>query len=391
MRIMKVALISGIYPPRIGGPASQTRQIALLLKEHNIEPFVVTFGENEKDANIDGIKVYYLNLYRGYHLAGIRQYTKACLRLFQIFRKEKPDIIHVQTGVDNLCILVSFINRILRKPSLVKYAGDYVWENLMSKSYDENINYDQIFKSSLKARVFRFIETFTFQGFTRIWATSDFQRKSLINHLHIEPQKIVKIPNYIEIEVEEKQTEKQKDRKELTVLTASRFVPWKRLDIVIMAFAMLDRDNAVLRIVGGENPELESQLKNLVKDLKIENRVDFVGPVGPKEIYYHYQTSDIFVSATEYEPFGIVFLEAMAYGLPIVTTSVGGIPEVVHDGKVGFLVETGNPRAIANKLRVLIDDSDLREKFSLTGQSRVRKFDLKKHIDELLNVYKSMS
>lgn len=143
----------------------------------------------------------------------------------------------------------------------------------------------------------------------------------------------------------------------------------------------------MLKIVGGENPALEKKLKELAVELGINEKVQFVGCISPTKINEFFRTADIFISSTIYEPFGITFVEAMNAGLPVVATKVGGIPDVVPDGKAGFLVEPDNIDEMAERLRQLIDDNLLRKQFGEYGRKWAKQFDLKDQIFTFLHLY----
>lgn len=128
--------------------------------------------------------------------------------------------------------------------------------------------------------------------------------------------------------------------------------------------------NTKLVIVGegGERNNLEDQIKNL----KLEENVILVG--RQKEIPQLLSSSDIFALPSQREAFGFVNLEAMITALPIVATKVGGIPEVVEDGKTGILVNPAAPHELAKALLKLIESTDLRTKIAQAGFERVIKF-----------------
>lgn len=96
------------------------------------------------------------------------------------------------------------------------------------------------------------------------------------------------------------------------------------------------------------------------------------GPLFNQEKARAFEESDIFVFPTfyHYETFGLVNLEAMQYGLPIISTFEGGIPDVVLDGQTGFLVPQRDPKALADKLKILIDNEELRKKMGQSGEER---------------------
>ncbi|NQE54750.1 Trehalose synthase [ANME-1 cluster archaeon GoMg3.2] len=89
------------------------------------------------------------------------------------------------------------------------------------------------------------------------------------------------------------------------------------------------------------------------------------------------------------ESFGIVNLEAMASGLPIVATSVGGLPEIIKEGKNGFLVEPQNPKEIAEKVSMILRDDELRERISKNNKERAKEYSWEGAVERLEEVYRS--
>jgi glycosyltransferase involved in cell wall biosynthesis len=145
----------------------------------------------------------------------------------------------------------------------------------------------------------------------------------------------------------------------------------KRVDILLRAFAIA-RDKcpaARLVVVGGG--ALEGSSRKLATELKLDDVVRFTGLMVqyPFELLKH---SDILVSASESESFGLVFTEAMSFGLPIVACRVGGIPEVIADGETGLLVDANNPEAFAAALLRLMEDRPLRMGMGRAGLQRVQ-------------------
>src|SRR5215212_1680158 len=144
------------------------------------------------------------------------------------------------------------------------------------------------------------------------------------------------------------------------VLHVGRMVPRKGIDTVIQAFARLvqhHREPARLLIVGGESddpdplrtPEL-GRLQRLAAELRVADRVTFVGRRGRDQLRYYYSAADVFVTTPWYEPFGITPLEAMACGTPVVAANVGGIKYTVRDGETGYLVPPNDPDRLADRL-----------------------------------------
>jgi glycosyltransferase involved in cell wall biosynthesis len=141
-------------------------------------------------------------------------------------------------------------------------------------------------------------------------------------------------------------------------LAVSRLVERKGLDDLIRAFAALERGRYELEIVGGGADE--QSLRAMVADLGLEDLVHFAGPLDRVRTAARYREADIFTLASWEEAFGNAFAEALASGLPVVGTNVGGIPELVEHGRNGVLVPPRDPETLAEAIRFLGERPELR-------------------------------
>lgn len=142
------------------------------------------------------------------------------------------------------------------------------------------------------------------------------------------------------------------------ILYAGVLIPRKGIIHLIHAFANLANDfpHILLRIVGKEdNSEYADTLRTSVADLKLEQRVTFIDAVPQRVLARFMEETGIFVLPSYSEGLPRVIFEAMAAGLPIIATHISGIPEVVQDGKIGFLVPPGDEIALTEKIRWMLE------------------------------------
>ena len=119
----------------------------------------------------------------------------------------------------------------------------------------------------------------------------------------------------------------------------------------------------------GDGPERES-LENQVKQLKLQDHVFFGGAKNNdwvRDYLSDNSSNSIYLQPSRFEAFGLSILEALFSGLPVVTTNVGGIPEIIRDGITGLLCEPDNPVSIAEKIKQLMQNKELREKIRSKG------------------------
>lgn len=140
---------------------------------------------------------------------------------------------------------------------------------------------------------------------------------------------------------------------------------------------------ATLEIIG-EGP-LREDLESLAEDLKIENRVTLLG--AKKDVFAHLKHWDVFVLPSIAETFGIVILEAMQAGVPVVASKVGGILDIIEHKSEGILVPPRDPAKIAEAIKEILDHPSLAAKLKKAGKARVKDFDWKKVIKEIEELY----
>ena len=183
------------------------------------------------------------------------------------------------------------------------------------------------------------------------------------------------VPNGVDIKSYENTKKYESTKKEKIIITTSRLVHKNGIDTLIRAAAELkaltSNSKFTIQILGG-GPE-EENLKKLAIDLKIQDQVEFLGHVDPERIPDYLAKADIFVRPSRSEGLGSSFLEAMAAGLPIIGTPVGGIPDFLKEGETGFFCRVDDPVDLAEKIKLLLTDADLRQKISQAGRALVVK------------------
>lgn len=156
----------------------------------------------------------------------------------------------------------------------------------------------------------------------------------------------------------------------VVVGAASRLVPQKGLLNLIRTVAALCPEFPRLRLeIAGSGPQL-AELETEVAKQGLADRVRFTG--WQQDLRAMFQDWDIFAMPSLEEGFGMAALEAMAEGLPVVATSIGGLPEIIEEGKTGYLVTPSDVTALADRLRLLLADKARRVEMGTAGRERAR-------------------
>lgn len=186
-----------------------------------------------------------------------------------------------------------------------------------------------------------------------------------------------------------------KDQK--IILFVGRLIPLKGINILIKALKLIHIENSSFQLfIVGEGPE-QKTLENLSSDLNITSSVRFLGNLPRNELRIYYQKASVFVLPSilyknQTEGLGVVLLEAMASGVPVIGSNIGGIPDIIEDGENGLLVPPGEPQALANAIIRIIEDPDLADQFREAGLKTVHeRFSWEKISDQFIEIYQELS
>lgn len=150
------------------------------------------------------------------------------------------------------------------------------------------------------------------------------------------------------------------DIREHNILFAGTIIPRKGYMDLIQAFAKIADKHKDWTVVFAGNGEIE-KAKDAVKKLNVDRQIKFLGWISGQEKEHAFQTASIYCLASDGEGFPMGVLDAWAYGIPCVVTPVGGIPDIVSDGKNGLVFPVGDIDALSKKLEILISNEELRK------------------------------
>lgn len=178
------------------------------------------------------------------------------------------------------------------------------------------------------------------------------------------------------------------------IVYAGRIDPIKGIDLLLQSVACMKiRENAELIVIGGGDLEVDdylSYLQDLSRELGISQRVHFIAAMDQEHLMYYFNAADVCVVPSRYESFGLVALEAMACGTPVIARKVGGLRSLVKHGMTGYLVPWHCPEPLANQLEVILENNLLREKMGCQAESWAKTWTWESTVEQLNNVYKEL-
>ena len=212
--------------------------------------------------------------------------------------------------------------------------------------------------------------------------------------------KIEVIPNGINLEEFDIKLSKEECRDKLglphdkkIILFFGNIVAYKGPHILLKAFSRVKNHFKDVKLVFAGRGEMEKELTESAVEMGIKNDVLFTGYVDEELKPFYYKSADIFClpSITMAEAFGIVNLEAMACGIPVISSKLGGIPDVINDKKTGLLVKPGNVESLENAVTFLLENSAIAQKMGNIGKKKVEEYSWKKIAQKTEEIYRRLT
>lgn len=374
MCYVKIAFYDPFVGSTVGGVETQIRELARYFSKQHEVHVITGFYKNLNETTINlilknGIKFHFfpfigktseLNILLGKILNSTFPFkffrsTKLAFEVGLIFSsslqfflssffhflKNRYDVIYVSNSI---CSLISF----LTKDKVVYYVGGSGW-----------------------------LPPFLMRRIKKFFICSEYARKEFEKFTNL---KAKVIPYGIDYKKFKRRNEKKKKingidlKNKIVIIAVGRLSPQKGFDYLLKALSKVkekEKDFVLLIIGDGEE---RKNLENLTKKLGLEKEVIFLGKIFHEKLPKYYHLADIFVLPSLYESFGIVFLEAMAAGLPIISTNTAAIPEVVKKN-TGILVEPKNVEELARAILMLMKNRNKRIKMGKEGMKIAKKFD----------------
>ncbi len=381
---MKIAFFTNCYKPLINGVVSSIISLKGAYEKKGHYTYVFA---PRVEGYIDEEK----NVFR-YHSVNLTSKVKypiaipLSLRATKVINEFNPDVIHVHHPF------------VLSLPAIMYGAKLKIPKVLTIHTQYERYGYyvSPIPQVIINEAVRRII--FNLATKVDVITTPSQSMKKLISHYGIKKE-IVVIPNAINLEVFQERNEEQckklveqaglKDS-DIVLLYVGRISFEKNVDKIIKALAIMKKRNItnVKLLLVGEGTALK-QIREMVYSEGISDMVKFIGAVNNEIIKYFYQISDIFTFTSTSETFGMVIIEALASGLPVLAIKAPGVVDIVTDGVDGLLVEDEISQ-FAERLEILVKNRNLRKKLSEGARNTAQRYNVDTISDQMLNLYQRL-
>jgi len=381
---MKIAVFTETYKPQKNGVVVFLSDFLPVISQNHE---VVLFAPGGKKMRVEKVsknfKIYWIKaddfpFYEGYKVCRISGHE-----IKKLLEKEKPDVIHMHAPV-LMGLKALYESKKLKIPMVATYHThfpDYV-PHLFKGMLQEPLT--KFTKEPVKKMI-----SYCFSQVDITTAPTEELRKELESY---GISNVIHVPNGVLFKKFGKpDTKKFMEKYNIPpnkpiVLYVGRISFEKKVDCLLRAFKKIP--DAILVIVG-TGPSFE-KYRELADELKLKN-VIFTGFVKDEMLPSAYASSDVFVSASDSETFGLTFVEAMNFGIPVIGVNRLGAKEVIQDGKNGFLVPPDDEGALAAGILKLLKNQKLRKKLGAQGKKDAKKYDMNEVSKEFVAIYKKLT
>jgi len=376
---MNILITTGIFPPDSGGPATYGRSMASVLSKGN-KVTVLTYSAKRNYKNEEKYLFKILRVWKKIP----KPFRHGLFFLKALINVNKSDIVYSLNAV-SAGFPALLAARFFKKKFIVKIVGDYSWEIAVNTGKTTLLIND--FQGSVKKgriKTLNKIQTWVCKNSDIVIVPSEYLAK-LVKGWGVSEEKIRVIYNGVDFKPANISREEAKKKIGImgnTLISVGRLVPWKGFKMLIkMMPRILEINQFFCLVIIGDGPDRKN-LESMIKNMGLQRKVHLVGRKSAGEIAEYFAASDIYILNSGYEGFSHLILEAMAAGVPLIASGVGGNKEVIRQGENGFLVKYNDEFNILEAIKTLWQMPDLREEFIKEGQKTVEKFSIEKMFRE---------
>jgi glycosyltransferase involved in cell wall biosynthesis len=392
--MVKVCFISPEYLPLSGGTGAYVYYLSNELMKRGNSAYIVTGYDESRDVKVNQQHyIFFLKTLKAPVVKSFLFAASASRKLNKIRGSFPVDITHVNLPlVPSFAVPTGFGKTLI---STVHSTWKGEAEAIKGEPYSR-LNSNEKFMVSFNWFL-RFFEEKMLERSNKIIAVSDFTRRELLQYYKVKEDKIRVIHNGVDVDKFKPAADKLKAKAEVSfnpedkaILSVGRLYARKGLFTLIESMALVTRKfkNAKFIIAG---KGLSNEMKKLVSyatKLGVKDNIVFTGYFPDKKLPLLYQAADIFAFSTFYENLPFAVLEALSTGLPVVTTRVGGIPEMIEDRKNGFLVEPFNSRELADRILYYLEHPAAASEMALLARKTIEnQFDWRLIVKKVVKVY----
>jgi len=376
---MRILMLNNEYPPIGGGTGTVNKEILEGLKNYkDIKIDLITGGqgkENHVEQVSDNVRIFVIGLNRKniHHASNLELITYTFKAFFKARKMQKSENYDFSFSWSS--VPAGFISLVLyyifKLPYIVRIGG--------SDIPGSEKRYTYIYKL-----ISPIIKT--------IWKKSNL----LIIKCEMEKEKVFAINSKLKLKIISNGVDTQKykpvDRSEneqIQLICVARLIKLKGQDLLIKAISQLKNEGIIFQVVLVGDGDETANYKSMAKELHVSHLVDFKGYIERERIEKFYQKADIFVLPSCSEGMSNALLEAMACGLPVIVTNVGGTHELVTEGENGFIFQVGDKDQLSNIIKNIAKEPHILKEMGIKSRVRAEVLNWQNVVNEYYTIFKN--
>jgi len=383
-KIVNILIINYEFPPLGGGGGVFTKNLAKeIARKHSVDILTSRFMELKRKEETEGFMVYRVSvagrksLYTATLSSLLSFPLSAIPKGINLLSKKRYDIINTHFAVPTGPV-GAVLSSLFKIPNVLSIHGGDIYDP--SKRLSPH-----------RLGMLRWCVRNVINGATKVVAQSTNTKKNAENIYHARKDiEIIPlgIPMMNFVPTARQDLSMQTER--IYIISVGRLVKRKQYDTLIKALNIVRKNgNDVGLILVGEGPE-RNYLEKLSFELGLSEYISFLGAISDEKKLQYLSKSDIYTLSSLHEGFGIVLLESMLCGLPIIATDIGGQTDIITNEKNGILIPTENPKALADAIIKLVKDNTLRKKMVEFNKEDVKKYEISRIAERYLTLFKEI-